>query len=168
MNEAVSSTLHPWYALKVRTLSEPKAVVGLRTRGYDPFCPVYQERRRYCDRVRVIEQALFPGYLFCRFDPSLKLPVITSESVEYIVSVDGFPAPIPEAQISDVRRAIEGGARPVPYPSTGQRVRVQAGPFAGIEGVLTGDADRSTLIVSVDLLQGAIALHIDKLDVAPL
>ena len=31
------SEAHPWYALKVRTRSEPVATVALRNRGYDAF-----------------------------------------------------------------------------------------------------------------------------------
>jgi hypothetical protein len=56
-----SSAEFSWYALKVRTRSERVAVNALRNRGYEPFCPMYPERRRYSDRIKVVENVAFPG-----------------------------------------------------------------------------------------------------------
>jgi len=156
------SSAQPWYALKVRTRSEPIASQGLRYRGYDPFSPTYQERRRYCDRMKTVDNPVFPGYIFCRFDANRKLPVISSNAVEYIVGTSGVPAPIPEEQIAHIRRAVEAGALPAPYLEVGDRVRVQFGPLAGVEGVLVRDASRGRLVVSVDLLQRSVAVEIDE------
>jgi transcription antitermination factor NusG len=156
-----------WYALKVRTRSEFLAVKVLRNRGYEPFCPTYPERRRYSDRIKVIENVAFPGYLFCRFDPTKKLPVISSRAIEYIVGTRGVPAPIPDQQIADIRRALEAGARPAPYFRAGQRVRVEYGALAGVEGVLARDASTGQLVVSIDLLQRSVAVSIDEHQVRP-
>lgn len=151
-----------WYALKVRTRSEPLAVSALRNRGYDPFCPTYPERRRYSDRMKTIDNVAFPGYLFCRFDPRNRISVISSQAIEYIVGSGGMPVPIPDREISDIRCALAAGARPAPYSRTGQRVRVEYGVLAGVEGVLARVANTGRLIISVDLLQRSVALHIDE------
>ncbi len=158
----LSSDGFSWYALKVRTRSEPIAVTALRNRGYEPFCPTYPERRRYCDRMKTIENVAFPGYLFCRFDPRNRVPVISSQAIEYIVGSGRVPVPIPDQQISDIRRAIAAGARPWPYFKAGQHVRVEYGALAGIEGILSREANTGRLIISVDLLQRSVALHIDE------
>jgi transcription termination/antitermination protein NusG len=152
----------PWYALKVKSRSESMAALALKTRGYDPFYPVYPERRRYSDRMKSVDTAFFPGYLFCQFDLERKLPVVSSPAVQYIVAVDGVPASIGNDLIADIRRAAEAGARPVPYLKTGQRVRVLFGPFAGLEGVFNSEAAKGQLTLSIDLLQRSVALHIDE------
>jgi transcription termination/antitermination protein NusG len=162
-----SSGEFSWYALKVRTRSEFLAVEALRNKGYEPFCPTYPERRRYSDRMKVIENVAFPGYLFCRFDPHKKIPVISSPAIEYIVGTRGMPEPIPDHQIASIRRALEAGARPAPYFRIGQRVRVEYGALAGIEGVLARDASTGRLIISIDLLQRSVALQIDEHQVRP-
>jgi transcription antitermination factor NusG len=112
--------------------------------------------------MKMVETVLFPGYLFCQFDLQRKLPVISSTAVQYVVSVDGAPANIADDLIASIRLAAEAGARPVPYLKAGQRVRVQFGPFAGTEGVFVSEAGKGQLIVSIDLLQRSIALHIDR------
>jgi transcription antitermination factor NusG len=162
-----SSAEFSWYALKVRTRSERVAVNALRNRGYEPFCPMYPERRRYSDRIKVVENVAFPGYLFCRFDLQKKVPVVSSLAIEYIVGTRGTPVPIPDQQIADLRRALEAGARPAPYFKAGERVRVEFGALAGVEGVLARDATTGRLIVSIDLLQRSVTLHIDEHQVRP-
>ena len=152
----------PWFALKVRTRSETLAASLLRTRGYDPFCPVYIERRRYCDRMKNVENPVFPGYVFCRFDPLRKVPVISSPGVEYVLSFSGTPSEIPEQEITNIRRTVEAGARPTDYLKAGKRVRVEYGSLSGVEGVLIRDGAKHRLVVSVELLQRAVSLHIDQ------
>jgi transcription antitermination factor NusG len=117
--------------------------------------------------MKVIKNVAFPGYLFCRFDPHKKIPVISSPAIEYIVGTRGMPEPIPDHQIASIRRALEAGARPAPYFRIGQRVRVEYGALAGIEGVLARDASTGRLIISIDLLQRSVALQIDEHQVRP-
>jgi transcription antitermination factor NusG len=157
-----------WYALKVRTRSESVAALALQNRGYVSYSPVYQERRRYSDRMKAVETAAFPGYIFCRFNTNLKIPVLSSPAVEYIVGRAGNHVPIEESEIDAIRRFIAAGGRAVPYLLTGQRVRIEFGPMAGIEGffVRSGGAGRVTL--SVDLLQRSIAVQIDHDYIRPL
>jgi transcription termination/antitermination protein NusG len=156
-----------WYALKVRTRSEFLALKALQNRGYELFCPTYSERRRYSDRIKIVEHVAFPGYLFCRFDPRKKLAVISSCAIEYIVGTRGTLAPIPDQQIADTRRAFEAGGRPAPYFKIGQRVRVEYGVLAGVEGALTRDVSTGELVISIDLLQRSVAVQIEAHQVRP-
>jgi transcription antitermination factor NusG len=154
-----------WYALKVRTRSEPVALIALRVRGYDPFCPMYKEKRRYCDRMKVIEVPVFPGYVFCRLDTQKKAPVLSSPAVEYIVSFGGSPAIVPDEEIEAVGRVVAEGAKPGPYPTVGQRVRVAWGPLVGVEGVLARAGDARHLLVSVHLLKSSVRIEIPEYQV---
>ena len=45
----------------------------LRERGYEEFAPSYKVEKRWSDRTKQIEQFLFPGYIFCRFNPNDRL-----------------------------------------------------------------------------------------------
>jgi transcription antitermination factor NusG len=159
---APSEVTLPWFALKVRARSEPVAISALRNRGYDPFCPTYSERRRYKDRMKVIENAAFPGYLFCRFHLEQKVSVISSHSVQYLVGVGGVPSEIPEKDICNIRRAVEAGARPTPYFKAGQCVRVEFGSLAGVEGILLRCSGGDRLVISIELLQRSVSLEVSK------
>src|SRR5438552_1126126 len=87
--ESTPRSMLPWYALKVRTRSEPLAAAALRNRGYQTFSPTFRERRRCGNAMKLIEKAVFPGYIFCKFDTRWKVPILSSPAVEYIVSSGG-------------------------------------------------------------------------------
>src|ERR1043165_693362 len=78
-----SSTSHvikgSWFAIRVRSSKEGFVSRILRNKGYNEFLPVYRARRRWSDRVAVVELPLFPGYVFCRFDVNdHRNPVLTT------------------------------------------------------------------------------------------
>jgi transcription antitermination factor NusG len=112
--------------------------------------------------MKLVEVALFPGYVFCDFDIHKKLPIISCPGVEYIVGVSGIPTPISELEISYIQRMVEAGASAAQLLVRGQRVRVTHGPLEGVEGTLVRDQERDLLVVSIDLLNRSACLHIDQ------
>jgi transcription antitermination factor NusG len=157
-----------WYALKVHTRSEEIAATALRNRGYEVFAPIYHERRKYSDRMKLVEAAAFPGYIFCRFTEQTKVPVLSSPAVEYIVSTAGVPIAIPDFEIDAIRRALEAGAKPVEYLAVGQRVRIEYGSMVGVEGILTRTGGENRVTLSVDALHRSIAVTVDGDQVRPI
>ena len=61
-----------------------------------------------------------------------------------------------------VRRAVEAGARPHPCLSVGQRIRIEYGSLAGLEGVLERNGREHRIVVSVHLLQRSVSIEIDE------
>ena len=151
-----------WYALKVRTGGELSAVRALQSRGYDPFCPTEKERRRYSDRMKVVETAVFPGYIFCRFDVQQMLPVVSTPGIEYVVGFAGSATPIPESQVDHIRRVVQAGGCATNRFERGRRVRVTHGPLEGVEGILVRDPQGDRLVVSIDLLNQSAHLFIEQ------
>jgi transcription antitermination factor NusG len=159
---------YPWFALKVRTRSEHVAVTALRSKGYAPFSPTHRERRRYSDRLKTVETPVFPGYVFCRFDPRNKVPVLNNPAVDYIVDFGSGPVSVRDEEIEAIRLALSMGAVPTEYLKVGQRVRVVYGALEGTEGILTRASNRNRLVLSVDMIQRSVALHIDADLVEPI
>lgn len=166
--------IHPatllWFALKVRVRGEPQVARMLRGRDYECLLPTYPDRRRYTDRLARVDIALFPGYMFCRFDPLRKLPILTTPGVEHIVSLARTPQPVPLAEIDAIQQLMESGAlsKPWPYLKVGQQVRIAQGSLAGIEGLLVQERGKDRLIVSVHLLQRSVAVEVDRDSIRPL
>lgn len=155
---------YPWYALKVRTKAEAFIGASLRSKCYETFLPTYVETRAYSDRLKKVDVALFPGYLFCRLDPDHRLPVLQTPGVEYVVSFDRLPQAIPDSEIEAIRQVLIAGgkAKPWPYLKVGDKVRVMLGAFSGVEGILQSEKGVDRLILSVTLLQRSVAVEIDR------
>lgn len=154
----------PWFALQTRYRSENLVATQLRGKGYEPFLPVCKSRRRWSDRVKELELPLFPGYLFCRFNPLDRLPILVTPGVLQIVGTGKTPIPIDDAEISAIQITIQSGVarQPWPFPQVGQRVRVEYGPLQGLEGVLLSFKGSHRLVLSVTLLQRSVAVEIDE------
>src|SRR6266567_4226326 len=68
------------------------------------------------------------------------------------------------------RRVVGEGARAEPHPflTAGRRVRLTAGPFAGLEGILKRKKGNLRVVVSLELIQRSVVVDVDAADVRPL
>jgi transcription antitermination factor NusG len=158
-----------WYALRIQSRFGKLVSATLRGKGYEDFLPTYKSCNRWSDRIKVIDTPLFPGYIFCRFDPKDRhAPILSTPGVIGFVGGRTL-VPIPEAEIEAVRSIVRSGlvAQRWPYIGLGSRVFIEHGPLAGIEGVVTNADKIWRLVVSVSLLQRSIAVEINREWVRP-
>jgi transcription antitermination factor NusG len=150
-----------WYAIRVRSNFQQTTAMFLTSTGYKVFSPSYQERRQGCDRVRRVDVPLFPGYLFCHLDVEKRLPVLQTPGVMNIVGYGKEFVPVSDEEIEAVRViAASPLARPLPYLTVGETVRIMRGPLAGVEGILLEMKNEYRLIVSVHLLQRSVGAEV--------
>jgi len=158
-----------WYALYTCPRHEKCVAQQIEQRSIACFLPLYRSVRRWKDRRKVLELALFPGYVFVRLALQDRLRVLQLPSAVRLVSFNGQPAVLPEAEIEALRQRLTGGgAEPHPYLRVGRRVRVCGGPMQGLEGIIVRKKDRCRVVFSLDLLMRSVAVEIDESDVEPL
>jgi transcription antitermination factor NusG len=163
----IVDTKLPWFALQVRTTRELSVANLLRGRGYTPFLPLYRCRKRWSDRIKVVDAPLFPGYVFCRLNIQHRLPVLMIPAVTQIVGYSRVPARVDEAEINAIQTVVASGFpnQPWPFLQVGDWVRIERGPLCGVEGILLSIRGSHRLVLSVSLLQRSVALEIDALSV---
>ncbi len=159
-----------WFAACTRSRHEKMVADQLRGKGVEFFLPLGHTVRRWQSRMAEVDLPLFPGYVFVRIPLQDRLQVLTVPGVAYLVASAGQPLPVPEEQVLTLRERLAAGvlAEPHPYLAVGSRVRVRRGPLADLEGVLLRKHGQSRLVVSVDIIQRSIALHVEACDVEPL
>jgi transcription antitermination factor NusG len=160
----------PWVALVVRRRAERSVQSGLANAGPETFVPWHGVRRRWSDRVKVLEQNLFPGYIFCRSTFAERSVVMRQPGVERVVSFNRAPALIPDEEITALRRTVASGLPlgPWPFLKAGQRVRIERGVLAGIEGNLARDSAAWRIAVSINALQRSVAVEVDRDMIRPI
>jgi transcription termination/antitermination protein NusG len=163
------STSFPWFALQVRSRHENIVAAFLRGKEYEWFLPTYRCRRRWSDRTKDLELPLFPGYLFCRFHPTHRLPILKIPGLVSIVGTAKKPVPIDDVEIAAVRTLVGSGLprQPWPYVRVGQKVRIEWGALCGLEGILQSFKGRHQIVLSVSLLQRSVATEIDSAWMTP-
>jgi transcription antitermination factor NusG len=153
-----------WYALTVKPNHEKAAAQALESKILEVFLPLYRARRRWSDRTKELELPLFAGYVFCRFSGSLRARVLATPGVTSVVGFGNKPAAISETEINSVRTLVSSGLplSPWPFLRVGQRVRIEAGPLAGVEGVLSQVKDAWRVVVNVEILQRSVAAEVER------
>jgi len=158
-----------WYAIHTKSRHEKFVRDQFDAKDITHLLPLHHRRSKWKDRVKVIEEPLFRGYIFANFTLQQKLPILQTAGVVRLVGINGGPEPVPEEQIDAIRKMVkcELPYDPHPYLKEGMHVRVTRGPLQGAEGILIEKKKNYRLVVSIDLIQKAVAVDIDSADVEP-
>ena len=152
-----------WYALHVHARKEQLVASQLENRSLECFLPTYKSLRKWSDRTKEIQQALFPGYVFCRFDYESRQPVVMTAGVTQVVGNGKVAIPIADAEIEALQVAVSSGipTQPWPYLRTGEYVQINYGHLAGLQGILINVKGNHRVVLSVTLLQRSLALEVE-------
>lgn len=158
-----------WYAVYTCANHEKTVAAEVNARGVEHFLPLFTSVRRWKDRRVSLELPLFPGYLFVRFALRDRMRVVQIPSVVRLVGFNGLPTALPDSEIEILRSGLSKNLRMEPHPflTVGRRVRVTAGPFAGLTGVLKRKKSGFRVVVSLQLIQRSVVVDVDAADVCP-
>jgi len=159
-----------WYAAYTSANHEKRVAEQLVQRSVAHFLPLYASIRKWKDRRVELNLPLFPGYVFVQMALRDRLQVLQIPGVANLVGFGGTPTALPEGEIEALRTSLGSGVRAEPHPflTAGRRVRVKAGPLAGLQGILVRRKSKARFVLSVDLVMRSIAVEIDETDLAPL
>jgi transcription antitermination factor NusG len=166
-SEVESSSHTLWYAAYTRANHERRVAQQLAERGVENFFPQYESVRNWKDRKVRLQMALFPGYVFVHLALQNRLQVLQVPGVACLVGFAGRPVAVPEEEFGRIRGFLKLGVRvePHPYLKSGARVRVRRGPLEGMHGIVVHRKNRSRLVISIELIQRAVAVDVEETDV---
>lgn len=158
-----------WYAVYTSANHEKRVAMQLAQRDVENFLPQYESVRKWKDRWVRLQLPLFPGYIFVHLALQNRLRVLQVPGVACLVSSGGRPVAVPEEEFASIRGFLDKGlgAQPHPYLVAGKRVRVRSGPLAGTQGILLRRKGNFRLVISIELIQRAVAVDVDVADVEP-
>jgi transcription antitermination factor NusG len=94
-----------------------------------------------------------------------RLKVLTIPSAVSLVSFQGAPAAVPDEQIEALSSAVvQRKIEPYEYLSAGKKVRINTGPFAGLEGVIVRCQNRVRFVVSFHWMCRSVGVLLDAAD----
>jgi transcription antitermination factor NusG len=152
-----------WFALHVYARKEALVASQLIGQGLECFLPMYKSVRQWSDRLKEVQQPLFPSYLFCRFDYQDRRAVVTTSGVLQIVGNGRAAIPVADEEISAIQTAVASKLcqHPWPYIEVGERVRINWGSLRGLEGILINFRGSHRVVLSISLLQRSVAVEVD-------
>jgi len=158
-----------WYAVYTCSNREKKVAAEILQRGIESYLPTYRTARRWSDRRIELEMPLFQSYLFVHLDLSERLKVLQVHGVVRLVGIGGLPTPLPDEQIENLRAGLAQKLRAEPHSflTAGRQVRIKRGPLAGMTGILLRRKGQLRVVISIALIQRAVAIDADEADVEP-
>jgi len=148
-----------WKVLFVKPRTEKKVSGYCELFGVHYYLPLRKKTRIIQRRKVTVELPLFPGYVFVRLPPSQRLLMLQTNLLVRILEPRK-----PRKLLRDlvmVRRALRVNphvttARPL---AKGMKVRIIAGPFMGIDGLVTRIASKTKVVLNVDMIGQAITVE---------
>jgi len=154
-----------WLAVYTRPRWEKKVNQLLAEKGLESYCPLNKVRRKWSDRVKLVEEPLFKSYVFVKVSDEDRTAVRMTPGAINFVYWEGKPAVIKEKEILAIRRFLDEyenvEARTSAELKINQRVRITNGSLMDQEGKVL-DVRHKTARVAIDSLGFILIAHIDR------
>ncbi len=155
-----------WVAVYTSSRAEKKVSDRLTEAGIENYLPLRRVKRRWSDRVKIVEEPLIKSYTFARITLKQETPLRGIDGVVWIVAFRGKVATIPDAEIEAMRQFVDSEKTVAVYETSrlkfGAAVEVTDGPFAGRRGEIVSDCVDGNFAIRIDALSFSLVVDIDQ------
>jgi len=154
-----------WYLVHTKPRQEKIALENLERQGYQCYLPTMQAQKIRLGELTYVPEALFPRYLFIRLghEQSSKSwgPIRYTTGVSRLVSFGAEPAKVDDALVLGIQ-AQEARSKESPEPlfSAGDRVQINNGAFAGVEGVFQMADGNQRVFVLIEMISKPLSIAV--------
>jgi transcription antitermination factor NusG len=153
-----------WFVLYTAARAEKKVEQRLRDIGVEVFLPVHRCKRRWSDRVKVVEMPLFKSYVFVRYPEYRLRELLLVYGVSRVVYYLHRPAIVREDEISAIKKFLQIAVdREIIVE--GDKVEIIAGALESKKGEVL-KVDKGAVILRLEELGAKICvslLEVNKL-----
>ena len=158
----MSSNPDSWYVLYTKPRNEKKVAERLSAAGYTVYCPLQKVRRQWSDRMKVVEEPLFKGYLFINIEDKRRDEVFNYPgAVRYLFWLRR-PALVRSCEIHTIKKWLgEYDHEDIDISDIlpGDYVRITSGPFSGEQAILLDKTNKKAVVQLKELgLQLSLSL----------
>ena len=145
-----------WYLTHTKIRQERVALENLERQGFECFLPLIHAQKLRRGQLKVVQEALFPRYLFIRLNTGLESqswsPIRSTLGVSRLVTFGQTPAKINDALVNELRAKSESTEVQVRNFEPGEQVVVTDGPFVGVEAVYQMADGEGRVMVLLNIL----------------
>jgi transcription antitermination factor NusG len=153
-----------WLAVYTRPRWEKKVSQLLVEKGTECYCPLNKVRRKWSDRVKLVEEPLFKSYVFVKVNEEERTDVRMTPGIINFVYWNGKPAVIKEKEIANIRKFLDEYENVEVNPAAvavDQRVKISTGPLMDQEGKVLS-VRHKTVKVAIDSLGYVLVAYIER------
>lgn len=153
-----------WYAIRAVPRHEKRVRDRLETRRVECFLPTVKSHNCWKNGQRPeVEVPLFPTYLFVRTTLQHRFTVLGTEGVNCFVGAAGTPWPIEDQEIEILQTGLSQiQCKPHHAMTEGDKVKIIAGPLAGLSGIVLRDSGHFRVVLTVSVIMQGVSVEIDS------
>ena len=158
----------PWYVIQTRSRFEKKCIRFFTKMGISSYLPLQKKMKVWSDRIKQVEEPLFPGYLFIQFSESERYQILNTPGIVRFVSFGGTYATVNTKQMQAVQKAISSDLDLEVVDivlKSGQEVLITSGPFKDNYARLVRHNGKGKLLLALDSIGKGILLEIGRTQV---
>ena len=166
----MSALTSHWYAIYTKPRWEKKVHSLLSEKKIESYCPLNKVRKKWSDRMKIVEEPLFKSYVFAKVNDEERTKVRMTAGVMNFVYWQGKPAIIPAKEIETIRKFLNEYenvlAEPIQLKEDG-KVIIRQGLFMDQEAkILKIEGNRVKVII--ESIGYSLVASIDKKNLSTL
>jgi len=150
-----------WWVAHTKSRFEKAFAWDLLRADIGYFLPLMERVRISGGRRRKLLAPLFTSYVFFCGDEEARYKAMATDRLCQTIAIPDQGQFL--SQIQTVYKALASNAQLDPYPflAVGNRCRITAGPFMGVEGTVISRDRRTQIVLEVSILGQAVVMEID-------
>ncbi|MEM1319009.1 MAG: UpxY family transcription antiterminator [Bacteroidota bacterium] len=152
-----------WFVAYTYSRSEKKVHRNLCRMGLEVYLPVQKVRRKWSDRIKIVEVPLFTSYVFVHTTRPMIPRLLGTDGIVRFLSFEKKLATVREEEMELIRRIVSEGEEILVTDQKfrkGERVLVSSGPFVGLEGILVNEHGKHRFLIQIEGLSQSISVNI--------
>ena len=103
---SMNENLH-WYVVYTRPRWEKKIAALLQDKGITHYCPMNKVHRQWSDRMKIVTEPLFKGYVFVQVEERKKWDIKLIDGIVNYVYWQGKPARVRDEEIITIKKFLQ-------------------------------------------------------------
>lgn len=153
-----------WYLIHTKIRQEQVALENLKRQNFECFLPLIRAEKLRRGALQVVQEPLFPRYLFIRLGSGLESqswsPIRSTVGVSRLVTFGQTPAKIHDKLVTDIRSKTDSAEVQLRHFAPGEQVVVTDGPFTGMEAIYQMTDGESRVMVMLNILSKQVKMSV--------
>ncbi len=156
--------MNNWYLIHTKIRQERVALENLERQGFTCFLPLIRVEKLRRGALQVVQEPLFPRYLFIRLGTGLESqswgPIRYTLGVSRLVTFGETPAKIEDKLIAQLQFKTDSAEELLRHFEPGEQVVVTDGPFVGVEAIYQMADAEGRVMVLLNILSKQIKMAV--------
>ena len=158
-----------WYLIHTKIRQERVALENLERQGFECFLPLMRTEKLRRGALQIVQEALFPRYLFIRLGTGLEsqswAPIRSTLGVIRLVTFGQIPAKIDDDLVAPIRSQSEAPEVVQRHFERSEQLVVTDGPFVGVEALYQMTDGEGRVMLLLDILSKQVKITVSPASV---